>query len=282
MKRLEGLIDTIYTERHQQQLDTVLPIIADEGMGKSTLMLQLGLQYCYSRDGQLPDTDEFLDRLCFDRAGFQQKMAESDKQALIMVPDAARILYSMDVAKSEQKQIEKDLMDVRGLEYMILLGFQSWDRIGGEIKERRSKMALKIPRRGLVRGYNRGAMDEKLDNGRWPESVLTDKFPSLEGTELWEKYQALDREKKRERLSGGIEETVTPEQAAKDANRRLVLRAVQPWHDDRGMSYREAATLVDFGKDWVGDTVREWQDGYHQDLLDTDGEKTAVREAIGS
>jgi len=267
MKKLEALVEQLYQERHQQQLDTVLPIVADEGLGKSTLMLQLGAKYIDARDGELPDADHLLSRICYDRRGFQEMMAESDKQALIMVPDAARILYSMDVAKSEQKQIEKDLMDVRGLEYFILLGFQSWDRIGGEIKERRSKLALKIPRRGLIRGYGRDAMDERIDSGSWPESTLTDKFPPLDGTELWSQYQQLDLEQKRERLAG--EGTRDPEEAEKDIQRKVAIRATKPWAPGHlGMTQRDAAKLIDYSESWVSETIRDWKDGEYRDLVE--------------
>ena len=266
MRKLEALVEQLYQERHQQQLDTVLPIVADEGLGKSTLMLQLGAKYIHTRDGELPEPDALLDRICYDRRGFQEMMAESDKQALIMVPDAARILYSMDVAKSEQKQIEKDLMDVRGLEYFILLGFQSWDRIGGEIKERRSKLALKIPRRGLIRGYGRDAMDERIDSGSWPESTLTDKFPPLDGTELWDQYQQLDLEQKRERLAGGGRD---PEVVEKDIQRKVAIRATKPWAPDHiGMTQRDAAKLIDYSESWVSETVRDWKDGEYRDLVE--------------
>lgn len=258
MKKIEDLVDMIYEERHEKQLDTVLPIIGDEGLGKSTLMLQVGLQYCYARDGELPEHDEFLDRICYDRHGFQKMMANSEKQALIMVPDAARILYSMDVAKSEQKQIEKDLMDVRGLEYMILLGFQSWERIGGEIKERRAKMAFKIPRRGLVRGYNRDAMDQRVDSGSWPESTVTDKFPALDGTELWEQYQQLDLERKRERIGQDTE------RKPDEVHRREQQKFVISLRENTGMSARDIANqyrAVDYSKSWVNDVIRDWNDG---------------------
>ena len=265
MKKLEALVEQLYQERHQQQLDTVLPIVADEGLGKSTLMLQMGAQYIYARDGEYPTVDHLLSRICYDRGGFQEMMAESDQQALIMVPDAARILYSMDFAKSEQKQIEKDLMDVRGLEYFILLGFQSWDRIGGEIKERRSKLALKIPRRGLIRGYGRDAMDERIDSGSWPESTLTDKFPPLDGTELWKQYQQLDLEEKRERLAG---EAADPKEVEKEVQRKVVLRATRPWDPHSGITQREAANLIDYSQGWVSDTVLAYKDGKYRDLVE--------------
>lgn len=267
MRKLERLVEELYDRRHQQELDTVMPVIGDEGMGKSTLIMQLAVAYCVARDGEPPEIQQVLDRICYDRAGFQEMMANSEKQALIIVPDAARILYSMDVAKSEQKQIEKDLMDVRGLEYFILLGFQSWDRIGGEIKERRAKLALKIPRRGLVRGYGRDAMDHRIDEGEWPSSDLTDKFPALDGTELWEEYQRLDEQEKRERLAG--EGGRDPEEVKKDIQRAVAIRAVKPWAPrNHGMTQRDAAKLIDYSESWVSESVRDWKDGEYRDLVE--------------
>jgi len=259
MRKLELLIDELYERRHQQELDTVMPVIGDEGMGKSTLLMQLAVKYCMVRDGEPPTIEHLLERVCYDRADFKQAMAESDKQALIIVPDAARILYSMDVAKSEQKTIEKDLMDVRGLEYMILLGFQSWK---GEIKERRSKLALKIPRRGLVRVYGREAMDQRIDEGSWPQSTMTDKFQPLDGTELWDEYQRVDEQQKRDRLAGEGNEDV--DDAKKQLQRKVVIRGVA----HQGMTLREASKLVDYSESWVQNTLADWRDGDYQDLVD--------------
>jgi len=168
----------------------------------------------------------------------------------------------MDVAKSEQKTIEKDLMDVRGLEYMILLGFQSWKRIGGEIKERRSKLALKIPRRGLVRVYGREAMDQRIDEGSWPQSTMTDKFQPLDGTELWDEYQRVDEQQKRDRLAGEGNEDV--DDAKKQLQRKVVIRGVA----HQGMTLREASKLVDYSESWVQNTLADWRDGDYQDLVD--------------
>jgi hypothetical protein len=204
MKKMEQLVEELYRTRQEQNLDTVVPVIGDEGMGKSTLILQLAVKYCMERDGEPPEIEHLLSRVCYTREEFKKMMANSEKQDLIIVPDAARVLYSMDVAKSEQKEIEKDMMDVRGLEYFILMGFQSWRRMGGEIKERRAKLAAKIPRRGLIRVYSRQAMDEKVDTGDWPSATLTDKFRPLDGTELWQQYKSLDELKKRERIAAGI------------------------------------------------------------------------------
>jgi len=258
MKKIDKIVETLYEQRHERELDTVLPVLGDEGMGKSTLMMQIGARYLQIRDGEPPSADQLLDRICYNRRDFSEMMANSEKQALIMAPDAARILYSMDVAKSEQKQIEKSLMDVRGLEYMILLGFQSWRRIGGEIKERRAKMAFKIPRRGLVRGYNRDAMDQRVDSGSWPESTVTDKFPALDGTELWEQYQELDLERKRERIGQDTE------RKPDEVHRREQQKFVISLRENTGMSARDIANqyrAVDYSKSWVNDVIRDWKDG---------------------
>lgn len=277
MQKLEELMQRLYHERHEDDLDTVLPVIGDEGMGKSTLILQLAVAYYHEREGEAPSISHLLDRICYNRTQFQNMMANSEKQQLIIVPDAGRLLYSMDAAVSEQKEIEKSLMDVRGLEYMMILGFQSWDRIGGEIKERRSKLALKIQRRGLVRGYSREAMDKKLDTGDWPESTLSDKFPPLDGTELWDEYQRLDEEKKRDRLGVDEDDELSPEDAAARSDRATAIKAVRPWDSERGVSYREAANLTNFGKDWVGETIRDWRDGHYRDLVDAPENKNASK-----
>lgn len=44
---------------------------------------------------------------------------------------------------------------------------------------------------------------------------------------------------------------------------RTAVRAVAR----QDMTYREAATLTDYAKDWVGERVREWEDGDHTELV---------------
>jgi hypothetical protein len=150
---------------------------------------------------------------------------------------------------------------------MILLGFQSWKRIGGEIKERRSKLAMKIPRRGLVRVYGREAMDERIDEGSWPSSTMTDQFPPLDGTDLWNEYQRIDEEKKRERLAG--EANDDPEDARKEAQKKVAIRAVKPWAGRaHGMTQRDAAKLIDYSESWVSEVVRDWKEGEYRDLVE--------------
>lgn len=268
MKKVETLVQRLYEERHQEELDTVLPVIGPEGAGKSTLILQIAVAYIMKRDGEPPEIDDLLDRIAYSRADFKEMLAQSEKQAVIMAPDAGRIFYSMDVSTSEQKTLEKDMMDVRGLEYMIILGFQDFDRIGGQIDERRAKLALRVPRRGLVRGYGREAMDERIDEGEWPESTMTDSFPPLDGTDLWDEYQRVDEEEKRERLAG--EGNRDPEDVEKEVQRKIAIRAVKPWAPSSrvGLTQRDASKLIDYSESWVSETIRDWKDGEYRDLVE--------------
>jgi hypothetical protein len=57
-------------------------------------------------------------------------------------------------------------------------------------------------------------------------------------------------------------------QVKRDAAIQTVIKAVKPWDDSRGMSYPEAATLVDYSRGWVGNRVREWREQQmHRDLV---------------
>jgi hypothetical protein len=68
------------------------------------------------------------------------------------------------------------------------------------------------------------------------------------------------------------------ELSGRDRDIRTAIRAVE----SQGLGYREAADLTDFGKDWVGERVREWRkNGKHVDIVgfeaskgETDGQDT--------
>lgn len=49
----------------------------------------------------------------------------------------------------------------------------------------------------------------------------------------------------------------------KDRDKRTAIRAVAR----QGLTYRQAADLIDFAKDWVGERVREWKQGDHRELV---------------
>lgn len=74
---------------------------------------------------------------------------------------------------------------------------------------------------------------------------------------------------------GDGEDAPSPDDVRRREAIATVLRAVEPWNDDDGLGYRDAARLVDYSSSWVGDRVREFQDGQYRDLVDRPNGETA-------
>lgn len=219
-------LQKVYDEKITEEYDRVVLVIADEGEGKSTLLLQL-VWLWMEITGQSQAIETVLDRIVWDQSGFQDALAEAPPRAAIPVPDAARVLHSKESMTSEQVEIQKDFLDARIEEHLILLGFQDWGDVPSFLRNRRAKNAIYIPSRGLIRGYNRASLDEKveMEKHEWPPADLKDSFDSLEGTELWRRYKARDREQKKQRMQANAEE----------AEKRERLKSVAAELKDEGL-----------------------------------------------
>jgi len=278
MKELQQLditrrfIERLYDDRIAKDYDAIIPVVGDESVGKSTLILQMTWMYQEVR-GKTPTPESVIDTIVWKgRNQFKRALAQRPEESVITSMDAARVLYKKDTMDGDQKEIEKDLLDVRIKNNVYFLGFQDFDIIPTMLQERRAKHLIYIPERGLIRGYNRDSIDKKVDTGDWPAADMKDRFPDLEGTELWHKFKKRDKEKKKERIGNSVESNMD------DARREQIktaLRATKPWDDENGMSYREAARLIDFSRGWVSDRVQEWKHGEHRDLVDTPEVETA-------
>ncbi|WP_423745107.1 hypothetical protein V5735_03515 (plasmid) [Haladaptatus sp. SPP-AMP-3] len=202
MERYKRFLEKLH-EHVQRDWDRLIPFVGEEGAGKSTLILQSIWLYELIR-GNDPTPETVLDYVVFDdRDAFKQKLLSSDPGDPIGVMDAAHILYNKDVMMPDQKDVEKSLLDIRTENYVIFLGYQDWDDIPRQLRKRRAKNAIRVPSRGTLKGYNRRQLDEKyrnLDGMQWPDHALIDTFPSLEGTRLWERFDEIDKERKRRRL----------------------------------------------------------------------------------
>lgn len=208
LDRVERFAELLYEEKISEEWDAVIPVIGDEGAGKSTFILEFVWMWMQVR-GVEPTVEKVLNAIVWDdRAEFKSALVEYPNQAAVPVMDAARILFAKDAMQAEQKEAEKDMLDMRIGERVILLGYQSWKDMPPILRRRRAKYAFRIPTRGTVYGYNRSSLDEVHDSGgdSWPKADLTDSFPSLEGTDLWEEFQRLDEEHKRERIMGDEDE----------------------------------------------------------------------------
>lgn len=211
MERYRRFLDKLH-EHVQDDWDRLMPIVGDEGVGKSTLILQSIWLYEEIR-GNDPTPETVLDYVVFDdRDAFREKLLTADPGDPIAVMDAPHVLYNKDVMQPDQKEVQKSLLDIRTENYVIFLGYQDWDDIPDQLRKRRAKNAIQIPKRGLLNGFSRAKLDEKyenLDGMEWPDPDLRDTFPSLEGTRIWERFNEIDKERKQRRLQQDSDESDT-------------------------------------------------------------------------
>jgi len=201
LDRLETFLDKLNRREIEQNNDRVILIIGDEGVGKSTLMLEATALWHKVR-GLDRSVDGILSRVVWGgRDEFNGMLANSDEGSIITVQDAARALYKRDAMDPQQKHTEKNLLDIRTLNYVILLGYQDFDDVPTSLARRRAATAFRITSRGHVKGYSRSSLDTRFESGDWPDPDFRDRFPDLEGTELWDRFSSIDAEKKLERLT---------------------------------------------------------------------------------
>jgi hypothetical protein len=251
----------------QQNDDRVIIVLGDEGVGKSTYMLFLARIWkdCRDRDNS---PDAVLDSMIWgERSDFATALRERDPGSMICVQDAPHVLFRREAMHGDQIQIEKNLLDIRIKNFLIVLGFQDFRDVPSSLMRRRAENILHIPYRGVVRAYGRSAINERVSENEWPDNPdFEDRFPSLEGTKLWERFTNADREAKLNRLDD-LDDEPEPENVARQEQIKTALRAVKPWSDDGGMTYREASKLTDYSRNWVSDRVHEWRDGEHESLI---------------
>lgn len=192
-------LENVFEKRIEREFDRIIPVVADEGLGKSTLMLQATWLWQDIR-GRDPTVESVLDQLVWDQQGFKKALANYDRRSAIPVQDAARVLYKKDAMDPDQKEIEKDLLDSRTKEFLIMLGFQDWDVMPTMLQERRAKNLIRIPQRGLIHGYSRESLDKRVEDDEWPEPDMVTHFPSLDDTKLWSEFKRRDTDQKEKRM----------------------------------------------------------------------------------
>jgi len=200
LERVEAFLRRLNRRVIEQNNDRVILVIGDEGSGKSTFMLQVGYLWQQIRERN-PTPDSVLDQVVWgENEELRELLLESEPGSCIPVQDAAHALLKKESMDPEQIDLEKSFLDIRIENYLILLGYQDWDHIPTFLQRRRAENAFVIPSTGQVRGFSRSSMDQRFDDGEWPDPDFRDEFPDLEGTELWERFEEIDAEKKRDRL----------------------------------------------------------------------------------
>lgn len=278
LARIERFLRMIYERRVNKGTDAVVLVIGGEGSGKSTLMLQMMMIWeNILRDHGFEDIEpeSLFEKIYSTRHGLQQAFVNEDRRECIAMPDAGRALFRKEAMDGDQREVEKDFFDVRFKCHLILLGFQDWRQIPDFLSGRRGQFALFIPRTGTIWGFSRSTLDDR-DGGRgvnsWPDPDMVDRFPSLEGTDLWKKYENFDAEEKIARM--GADDGPAPEDVQRNEKIKAAIRAVKIM----GLSQQDAGRLVGYSQGWVSDRLKEFDYGDHDDLFDNPPKKTAVQQ----
>lgn len=279
LSRVEIFLRKVYSRRITADDDAVIAIIGGEGSGKSTFILQVLLLWnAIKNESEFGEVDheELFKRIYSTRSGFQQAFVNAEQQSAIALPDAARALFSKEGMVGEQRELEKDFYDVRFQQFLMLLGFQDWEQLPSFLSGRRAQFGFFIPRTGVIWGYSRSSLDEREENdgrgvGSWPEPDMKDRFPSLEGTDLWSKYQQYDADQKIARMGGN--EEASPEQVQRAEKIKAAIRLVEEFD----FNQTDAGRAVGRSQGWVSDRMGEWELGDHDDLFDNPPKKTAVQ-----
>lgn len=194
------------THKHvEKDFDSLVPIIGDEGMGKSTLILQLDWLW-REEVGAEVSPEAAVGDIAWDLEGFKESIGTSPRKSCIHVHDAARVLSRKKAMHGDQIEVEEDLLDMRFGNYLVLLGYQEFDLVPTILASRRAKNLLRIPRRGIVHGHNEANIRKRYEDGDWPEPTFKDTFPDLEGKELWRQFKEEDQRRKQERISPDSDE----------------------------------------------------------------------------
>ena len=199
MKKVVAWLEETY-DYLQRDFDRIVPVIGDEGMGKSTLIMELGWIWLDVVDEREQTVEGVMDQIAWDMPQFKTYIGGKPQYSCIHVHDAARVLSRKKAMHGDQIEMEEDMLDMRFGNYLVLLGLQEFDLLPTMLATRRSKNLLRIPKRGVVHGHNEDGIRERYDTGKWPEPVMRDTFPSLEGKELWRAFEAEDQRRKQERI----------------------------------------------------------------------------------
>jgi len=285
LTNLKNFLEGVHENRIQQNDDLVLLMIGNEGTGKSTAMLWADILWQEIR-GREPNVDNVLEGIVFgERRDYKDKLMNSDEGDLIAVQDAPHILFSKDAMVGDQKDIEKAMFDMRIENYFVILGFQSWDVVPKDLRERRAEAAIRVYRQNGERGYmdiyGRRTLDDKISNYDafdWPDADTHDRFSSLEGTKVWDQFNEQDSQAKRERLEDSKQ--ISEDDARKQEHIKFALRMAQPWDDSSGEKYRTIAKYIDYEIGWISERVTEWKEGEYRDLVEQTDTTHRVTERV--
>lgn len=279
------LMEDIYGVREGGVIQIIDAEDARKGVGKTGAAVALGVKmadvfdYNLTEEDLVLSGDSYLQRIRSHPGKEQPSVVIWDEAVGAGSGDSRRAMAEQNRVMSQAWQLER----TKRIVHIVTL--PDWN----DLDKRLRKLAdyrihcLRKPI-GYFKAYfigtpfdGNGVHTRGLGRDEGEEAAARIRFPDMTEPEEHPLYRALAA-KKAQLLSGssfdadevladggGQEDVVSPEEAASTAAReeavKTTLRAVQPWDDDGGMSYRDAAKLTDYSYSWVKDRIGEWQDG---------------------
>jgi hypothetical protein len=228
---------------------------------------------------------DLADKVVTDSESMLDEMASTQGPVIQLIDEAGQTLTSRGSEQQDTDQFAKTLKYIRkkrdGDRYakkgsVLLIGHTQKDT-AAEIRRLASGAFQKPTRKdpGTVRFLDSEGGADRFENEAEFQGV----------TDTAESYD--EHEASHFRVSQPDEEDgqqVNEEDLRRDEAIKTVVRACKPWDEDDGLNYREASKLVDYGKSWVGEKVRECKDGEHRELVHdpttTDADADSGKEGI--
>lgn len=169
--------------RLQRDLDIVLVVTGDEGVGKSTLALRLAL--LFSDDGETISTHDILSNT----GDYIARARELDPGSPIVLDEAFDGANSRRAMKQSNVDFMRFLGEARALRLVHILCFPRLHNLDPYIRAHRMTYRLHVPTRGEAEVYE--VQSDKFSN-REPYQQLVTKFtfPHLEDHPVWPHYQS--------------------------------------------------------------------------------------------
>ena len=255
-------------------------VVGSPGSGKTAMTLDVATVW-RALTGGIVVTNitswKGADAYVSDSAALKAAMAETKGKVLAVIDEGSQSLTSRGAEAAKSDQFAKDLKYVRKKEAgdrfakqgsVVVIGHTRKDT-AADIRRLASHVFEKPSRDdpGKVVMYESEGGQDSL------EQVA--EFKGLTDTrEEYDEHEASSFSVVEDGDDGEQDDGPDPDEVRRQEAVATVVRACKPWSDDDGLNYREAAELVDYGKSWVGDRVREWVDGDHRDLLDAPDSET--------
>jgi hypothetical protein len=196
-------------------------------------------------------------------------LADTSGRVLMVLDEADNHLTGRGGDASKAAELAKKLKLVRKDQGDVLFIGQTNKGLHPELRQLLSLVIEKPSRRDK----GRANVFRELTNSGPNDQLMTVKgltdarFEYQTYEESTWSWQGLDDE--------DSEEAPDPDAVRKREHVATVLRAVQPWDEDSGMTHSDAAELVPWSASWVSTRASDWKDGEYRDLVSAPGGESA-------